>query len=366
MDFGLDLIRMRVTIISAFPEFFNDFLRTSIIGRAVKNGLIRVDCVDLREFGLGKYRQIDDYSFGSGGMVFMPEPLRLALEYSCGEEYSETACVVYPSPQGKLLSHDMVKTLMENKHVVVICGHYEGIDERFIERYVNLEFSIGDAVLSGGEIPAMALIDAMARLVPGVVGCMDAVKNDSFFSGMLDHQHYTRPAEWQGVKVPDILVSGNESEIKEWRRKQAIKRTVERRPDLIKFADLRSYIKLYAAFIVSEGEPDLERMHEASDLCKANGVIKNFLVSDSLRFDSFKRVRDLEQVIKLLAKKYKGKYPFIISFTDDKELSMDDWADLKRNLLESDLPVLVIYKIESGFWESSILTLTLKKLSGVV
>jgi len=356
---------MRVTIISAFPEFFNDFLRTSIIGRAVINGLIKVDCVDLREFGLGNYRQIDDYSFGSGGMVLMAEPLRHALESSCGESHSEAACVVYPSPQGKLLSHEMVKNLTENEHVVIICGHYEGIDERFIERYVNLEFSIGDAVLSGGEIPAMALIDAMARLVPGVVGCMDAVQNDSFYTGMLDYQHYTRPAEWQGMKVPEVLVSGNQSEIKDWRRKQAIQRTVDRRPDLIKCADLRFYIELYVAFIVS-GELDSEKMHEVSDLCKMNGVIEKFLISDNLRVDGFRRIKNLEQVIKLLTKKYNGKYPFMIDFTDEQELGLVDWADLKRNLIGSDLPVLFIYVVKSEFWESNILALTLKKLSGTV
>ncbi|MCL2767633.1 MAG: tRNA (guanosine(37)-N1)-methyltransferase TrmD [Synergistaceae bacterium] len=358
---------MKVTVITAFPEFFNDFLKTSIIGRAVKNKLIQVDCLNLREFGLGNYRQIDDYSFGSGGMVMMAEPLRLALEFSCGENHSETAYVVCPSPQGKLLSHDMVKGLVEkakNKHVVIVCGHYEGIDERFIERYVNCEFSIADAVLSGGEIPAMALIDAMARLVPDVVGRMAAVENDSFFVGMLDHQHYTRPAEWQGMYVPEVLVSGNQSEIKDWRRKQAIQRTVNKRPDLIKCADLRPYIELFSVFIVSEHH-DSEKMREVSDLCKMNGVIKNFLVSDNLRFDNFRRVKDLDQVTKLLAKKYSGKYPFMLDFTDNQE-TIIDWADLKVNLLEANLPILLIYMVESGFWESNILALTFKKLSGAV
>lgn len=356
---------MKVTIITAFPEFFSDFLRTSIIGRAVKKGLIQVNCVDLREFGFGNYRQIDDYSFGSGGMVLMAEPLKLALEFSCKENRSETAYVVYPTPQGHLLSHGMVKALVEKEHVVVVCGHYEGIDERFIEKHVDLEFSIGDAVLSGGEIPAMALIDAMARLVPNVVNRADAVQNDSFFTGMLDHQHYTRPAEWLGIKVPEVLVSGNQYGIKEWRRKQAIFRTINRRPDLIAKADIRLYIDFYTVFIVLS-KINEEKMLDISDTCKANKVLKSFLVSDAFRFDNFKRVKDLEQVVTLLIKKYNGKYPFMIDFTDNQDVDIIDWPDLKRNLLEADLPVLFIYKIEPEFWESNILALTFKKLSGAV
>jgi tRNA (guanine37-N1)-methyltransferase len=246
-----------------------------------------------------------------------------------------------------------------------VCGHYEGIDERFIERYVNFEFSIGDMVLSGGEIPAMALIDAMSRLVPGVVGRMSAVQNDSFYTGMLDNQHYTRPAEWQGMKVPETLISGNQSEIKEWRRRQAIQRTIDRRPDLIANADLRLYLIFYTVFIVSEHVHE-EIMCHVSDICKSNGVTKNFLISDELRFDNFKRMRNLEQVTNLLIKKHNGKNPFIIDFTGNQQLDLINWADLKKNLLAVDVPALFIYRIEPKFWESNILALTFKKLSGAV
>jgi tRNA (guanine37-N1)-methyltransferase len=356
---------MKVTIITAFPEFFDGFLKTSIIGRAVRNGLIQINCVDLRKFGFGNYHQIDDYSFGAGGMVLMAEPLRLALEYSCDGNDSETAFVVYPSPQGMLLSHDMVKALAEKDHVVIICGHYEGIDERFIEQHVRLEFSIGDAVLSGGEIPAMALTDAMARLVPCVVGSMSAVQNDSFFTGMLDHQHYTRPAEWQGMRVPEVLVSGNESEVKKWRRKQAIERTISRRPDLIAKADLRLYIDSYTLFTISERIHE-EIMIEVSDICKTNGVIKKYLVSDGLRFDGFKRVRDTEQVINMLIEKYNGKHPYVIDFLDNQNMDLVNWAGLKNSILEADSPVLLIYGIGPKFWEFNILALTFEKLSGAV
>ena len=356
---------MKVTIITAFPEFFDCFLKTSIIGRAVKNGLIQVNCIDLRKFGFGNYHQIDDYSFGAGGMVLMAEPLRLALEYGFSENHSREAFVVCPTPQGKLLSHDMVKALSEKEHVIIVCGHYEGIDERFIEQHVNLEYSIGDAVLSGGEIPAMALTDAMARLVPDVVGNINAVQNDSFFTGMLDHQHYTRPAEWRGMKVPEVLVSGNQSQIKEWRRKQAIQRTIDRRPDLIAKADLRSYIDFYTLFTVTENVHE-KMLLEVSDICSINGVIKNFLVSDGLRFEKFKKVKNAEQVINILIRKYNGKHPFIIDLRDNQNIGIIDWALLKKNLVEADLPVLFIYKIEPEFRAFNILALTFKKLSGAV
>lgn len=228
--FGEGERRLKVSIITAFPEMFDGFLAASIVGRAVKNGLIEVSCVNLRSFGRGNYRQIDDYSFGSGGMVLMAEPLRLALESIANED----TFVVSPSPQGRLLSHGMVKSFVEKKHVAIVCGHYEGMDERFVEKYVQLEVSIGDAVLSGGEIPAMAIVDSMSRLVPGVVGKMESVEEDSFFNGILDYPHYTRPADWHGMKVPEVLISGHAAKIAEWRRNEALRRTVERRPDLLR------------------------------------------------------------------------------------------------------------------------------------
>ncbi|MDR3264685.1 MAG: tRNA (guanosine(37)-N1)-methyltransferase TrmD, partial [Synergistaceae bacterium] len=199
---------MRFTIVTAFPEFFGDFLSTSIIGRAVKTGLIRVDLVDLRSFGRGGYRQIDDYAFGAGGMVLTAEPLFEALEAARATQRGQSF-VVCPTPQGVLLTQDIVETLAAQEHVVIVCGHYEGPDERFVERAVDLEVTIGDCVLTGGEIPAMAIIDAVSRLTPGVVGKRDAVEDDSFYQGMLDHPHYTRPASWDGRVVPDVLLSGN-------------------------------------------------------------------------------------------------------------------------------------------------------------
>ena len=237
---------MYVSVITAFPELFNNFLSTSIVGRAVKKNLIRVEIINLRDFGRGNYKQIDDYAFGSGGMVLSAPVLQDALDEAVSRaknnNKSNKSFVVYPSPQGVLLTQEIVETLANQEHVIILCGHYEGVDERFIEANIDLELTVGDCVLTGGEVPAMTVIDAMSRLVPGVVGRGEAVKDDSFYNGMLDHPHYTRPESWQGRDVPKVLLSGNNAEINHWRHEQAINRTLERRPDLISRASIRDYI----------------------------------------------------------------------------------------------------------------------------
>lgn len=267
---------MHVTIVTAFPEFFRDFLSTSIVGRAVKRNLLRVDLVDLREFGRGGYRQIDDYAFGAGGMVLAAPQLEDALNAARGEG---EACVVYPSPQGTLLTQEIVETLSRQEHVVILCGHYEGIDERFVEREVDLEVRVGDCVLTGGEIPAMAIIDAMARLVPGVVGRGEAVEEDSFYRGMLDHPHYTRPASWRGMDVPEVLLSGNEAEVRTWRRARAVERTLIRRPDLLARAAIGDYLSGGArlALLTADG-PTPEGAEALSSLCRFYGLGRPFFV----------------------------------------------------------------------------------------
>lgn len=267
---------MHVTIVTAFPEFFRDFLSTSILGRAVKRNLLRVDLVDLREFGRGGYRQIDDYAFGAGGMVLAAPQLEDALNVARG---SQEACVVYPSPQGTLLTQEIVETLSRQEHVVILCGHYEGIDERFVEREVDLEVSVGDCVLTGGEIPAMAVIDAMARLVPGVVGRGEAVEEDSFYRGMLDHPHYTRPASWRGMDVPEVLLSGNEAEVRTWRRARAVERTLTRRPDLLARAAIGDYLSGEACLaLLTADRPTSEGVEALSSLCRFYGLGRPFFV----------------------------------------------------------------------------------------
>jgi tRNA (guanine37-N1)-methyltransferase len=209
---------MRITIITAFPDLIRAYLGASVLGRGIAKGKLEVEVLDIRDFAEGSYRQIDDYSYGSGGMVLMAEPLQKALKSLKGEG---APFVVYPSPQGTRLHQELVEDLSRKEHIVIFCGHYEGVDERFVEKNVDLEISIGDFVLTGGEMPAMAIVDAVSRLIPGVVGKSEAVREDSFFGGMLDTPHYTRPSEWEGQKVPEILLSGDEKAIKKWRRRQA-------------------------------------------------------------------------------------------------------------------------------------------------
>ncbi|MDR1874063.1 MAG: tRNA (guanosine(37)-N1)-methyltransferase TrmD [Synergistaceae bacterium] len=360
---------MHFTIITAFPEFFGDFLSTSIIGRAVKAGLIRVDVVDLRSFGRGGYRQVDDYAFGAGGMVLMAQPLFEALETARGRhEGPEKSFVVCPTPQGALLTQDIVETLACQAHVVLVCGHYEGLDERFIERSVDLEVTIGDCVLTGGEIPAMAIIDAVARLRPGVVGRSEAVEDDSFYRGMLDHPHYTRPASWDGREVPEALLSGNAASISEWRRTQAAARTLARRPDLLSRNSLRGYIRggIYLSFEfenVADIGPDF--LKEVGLLSESYGVARVFLiVSDpgdrpSVRRSleemnremnretspegRFRLMPSLAHAIRRVADRRvaeKEGTPLTVKVCDAVQSGARHWLELKRLFLEKGDPVL--------------------------
>ena len=255
---------------------FDCILSTSISGRAVSAELISVRVINLRNFGRGNYRQLDDYAFGSGGMLFAAPQLKNALDSAKTDGVKPF--VVYPSPQGVSVTQEVIETLSHQEHVIIICGHYEGIDERFTEKYVDLEVSIGDCVLTGGEIPAMMIIDAMSRLVPGVVGRTDAVIEDSFYRGMLDNPNYTRPAEWEGKKVPEVLLSGNAQEIMHWRRKTAAIRTISRRPDLLLRASIREYLTLGAgiAFILKNGSVDFSGV---SELCRAYNLGRPYVIA---------------------------------------------------------------------------------------
>ena len=255
---------------------FDCVLSTSISGRAVTGELIRVSVQNLRDFGLGNYRQLDDYAFGSGGMLFAAPQLKAALDSAKPDGVS--SFVVYPSPQGVSVTQEVIETLAHQEHVIIICGHYEGIDERFTQRYVDLEVSVGDCVLTGGEIPAMMLIDAMSRLVPGVVGKTKAVIEDSFYRGMLDNPNYTRPAEWEGLRVPEVLLSGNAQAISRWRRKSAAARTISRRPDLLSRAAIREYLTGGAriAFILKDGSEDFSGV---SELCRAYSLGRPYVIA---------------------------------------------------------------------------------------
>jgi len=270
---------MKFSVISAFPELFEPFFATSIIGRATAKGLINYELLNPRNFAEAPHYQIDDYAYGGGGMVMMAEPLARAVEAAA----SNASKVLLMSPQGRRLEQALVEELAVESHLVLLCGHYEGVDERFVESFVDLEVSIGDFVLTGGEIPAMALMDAVSRRIPGVVGKVEAVEEDSFFRGMLDTPHYTRPANWRGRKVPGILLSGDHGAIRVWRRQEAVRRTLERRPDLLENADIRPYLRkgVYALFNVDPDEEDMaERFLPALvNDAAVMGCKKAFLIS---------------------------------------------------------------------------------------
>ncbi len=270
---------MKFTVISAFPEFFGPFFGTSVIGKATAKGLISHELLNPRDFSEAPHNQIDDYAYGGGGMVMMAEPLARAVEAAA----SNTSKVILMSPQGKRLEEALVEELAMEDHLLLLCGHYEGVDERFVESFVDLEVSIGDFVLTGGEIPAMALMDAVSRHISGVVGKKEAVEEDSFFRGMLDTPHYTRPAEWRGKKVPGVLLSGDHGAVSSWRRQESIRRTLERRPDLLENADIRPYLRkgVYVLFNVDPDEEDIaERvLPTLAEDAAAMGCKKAFLVS---------------------------------------------------------------------------------------
>jgi tRNA (guanine37-N1)-methyltransferase len=222
---------MRFDIITIFPEMFEGFTSGGIVKRAVDKGLVEVEVHNLRDFAAGRHRQVDDRPYGGDeGMVFKPEPVFAAVE---NVRTSAATPVVLLSPQGRVFDGRAAEELARHPQVVLICGRYEGIDERVAEHLATDEISIGDYVLTGGELAAMVVIDATARFVPDVVGKAASVRHDSFAAGRLDFPHYTRPREFRGMKVPPVLFSGDHGKIDAWRRRKALEKTVRRRPDLI-------------------------------------------------------------------------------------------------------------------------------------
>lgn len=223
---------MRIDIVTIFPEAFAP-LRTSMLARAQESGVVRITVWDLRDFTEDRHRQVDDEPYGGGpGMVMKPEPFFRAVDAIRAE--APAPRIVLMSPQGDRLTQEIARDLATAEHLIVLCGHYEGIDERVREGLGAEEISIGDYVLTGGELPAMVLVDAVARLVPGVVGDAESVAVDSFADGLLDYPQYTRPPEFRGMEVPAVLLSGNHEAIRRWRRAQRLRRTLTRRPDLLK------------------------------------------------------------------------------------------------------------------------------------
>ena len=230
---------MRIDVLTIFPEFFTQVFDFGIIRRAKLAGIVEINVVDIREFAIDKHKMVDDRPFGGGdGMVLKAEPIFAAIENLLGtsdpKHYPDGTSVVLLSPQGQPLRQDVAKTIAEDvRHMVLICGRYEGVDERVIETLVTNEISIGDYVLSGGEPAAVVLVDSVVRLLPNALGSDTSAENDSFSDGLLDYPHYTRPAEFRGMKVPEVLLNGNHAEIENWRRQKALEKTRLKRKDLL-------------------------------------------------------------------------------------------------------------------------------------
>ena len=229
---------MNFHILTLFPEMVMGGLNTSITGRAIDKGLISVEAINIRDYSKDKHHHVDDAPYGGGaGMVMQPEPIYLAYE-DITQNIEKKPRVVYVTPQGAVFNQSMAEEFAKEEDLIFLCGHYEGVDERILEEIVTDYVSIGDYVLTGGELPAMVMIDAVSRLVPGVLNNEESAEFESFHDNLLEHPQYTRPVEFHGKRVPDVLLSGHHGNVDKWRREQSLKRTLERRPDLLEQADL--------------------------------------------------------------------------------------------------------------------------------
>lgn len=248
---------MRIDVLTLFPEMFEAVMGTSIIGRARERKLIDINYYNIRDFAENKHKRVDDYPYGGGaGMVMTPQPLFDAFYHVLKNERDASAHVIYFTPQGKKLNNKLAKEYAGYDHLVLLCGHYEGVDQRVIERFVNSEISIGDYVLTGGELPAMVFIDCICRFIPGVLGSSQSVAEESFAKGLLEYPHYTRPQEYEGYRVPDVLLSGNHKEIEKWRRFQSLYITFKKRPDLLSDVELSYEEKKFLQMMEYDEEID--------------------------------------------------------------------------------------------------------------
>lgn len=237
-----------------FPEMCNAFLNESIIGRAQKKGVLEIHTHQIRDYTKNKQKQVDDAPYGGGmGMVMNAQPIADCFRAVC-EQAGTRPHFIYMSPQGTVLTQARAVELAKLPAVCVLCGHYEGVDERVLDAFVDEQISIGDYVLTGGELPALVLIDCVARMVPGVLSDESCFTNESHFSGLLEYPQYTRPAEWEGRDVPEILLSGHHAKIEEWRRRQSLERTLHRRPDLLEHAELTKADREYLKTLTSSPE----------------------------------------------------------------------------------------------------------------
>ena len=228
---------MRIDIITLFPEMFAPVMEESIIGRAQKSGAVEIVCHQLRDYAFDKHRRVDDTPYGGGmGMLMKAEPIALCFEHIC-EEIGSRPRFIYMSPQGKTLCQQRLRELSAEENITILCGHYEGVDQRLLDMFIDEEISIGDYVLTGGEIPAMVFADALCRMVPGVLTNNECFTEESHFNGLLEYPQYTKPAEWRGEAVPEVLLSGHHANIEKWRREKSLEVTRIKRPDLLNQTD---------------------------------------------------------------------------------------------------------------------------------
>jgi len=245
---------MRFDILTLFPDMMRAILDESIIGRAQKSEILEINCINIRDFAQNKHNSVDDYPYGGGfGMLMQAPPIYRAYESVAGEDKPYT---VYMSPQGKVLTQDKVIELSKKDHIVILCGHYEGVDERVLEEIVDEEISIGDYVLTGGELPAAVLVDSVARMVEGVLPQSESFTEESIYSGLLEYPQYTRPPVFMGRSVPEVLLSGHHANIEKWKRKESLKRTYIKRPELLEKAELSDKDRKMLDEIIGELESE--------------------------------------------------------------------------------------------------------------
>lgn len=228
---------MKIKILTIFPEMFESVMNTSILGRAREQGLIEVECIDIRPFSDRKHKNTDDYPFGGGaGMVMLAQPIMDAMAHAMGEDFRGKR--IYMGPRGTTLTTAKARELAQEEELILLCGHYEGVDQRALDACIDEEISIGDYILTGGELAAMVLTDCVARFIPGVLGSAESPEEESFSDGLLEYPQYTRPRELNGMEVPEILLSGDHAKIKAWRRQESLRATKKFRPDLLEKAQL--------------------------------------------------------------------------------------------------------------------------------
>ena len=257
---------MRIDIMTLFPDTVGAVLHESIIGRAAKKGILEINCHQIRDYTLNKQNQVDDYPYGGGfGCVMMAQPLKACLDDIMSTAQGRRSRVIYMSPQGRPFNQDEARRLLRDyDHLVLVCGHYEGVDERFIEECVDEEISLGDFVVTGGEIPAMAVTDAICRMVPGVLPEEECFTEESHWDGLLEYPQYSRPDEWHGRRVPDVLLSGHHENVAKWRKKESYVRTMLRRPDLWEKFDETKLTTKSEKKVLQEARAEAARREEAN------------------------------------------------------------------------------------------------------